>query len=317
MIRIEHLSKYYRETCAIKDLNLHIERGTVLGFIGPNGAGKSTTMQILATLISPSSGRAWVDGYDVMKSGKQVREIIGYMPDFFGVYDHLTSIEYLDFYAACYGFDKATRQQIAMQLLELVNLTDKINHQVDHLSRGMKQRLGLARALVHDPACLILDEPASGLDPRARIEFREILKVLRSMGKTILISSHILPELVDICDVIGVMEQGELVACEQVDSLKHASGAERVLQIQVQDKVEATVKLLESIQEIDSVTVEDRTLFVKTKMGENDQVKLLASLIEHQIPVLQFQESSVNIEDLFLQVTRGSKGGNTDDEKVE
>ncbi len=317
MIRIEHLSKQYGRKFAVKDLNLHIEKGTTFGLIGSNGAGKSTTMKILATLIRPSSGRAWVGGYDVTKSGRKVREIVGYMPDFFGVYDQLTSIEYLDFYAACYGFDYATRRQVAMQLLELVDLTDQSNQPVDHLSRGMKQRLGLARALVHDPAFLILDEPASGLDPRSRMEFRKILKVLRSMGKTILISSHMLSELEEICDAIGVMEQGELIACEQVDALKHVRRSERIYEIYVRDKVEETVQLLQALQEVESVTVEERKLFVQTKMGEQSQDQLLSMLVEHQIPVLQFQERSINMEDLYLQVTNRSQGGNTDDQKVE
>lgn len=317
LIRIEHLSKQYGRKFAVKDLNLHIEKGTTFGLIGSNGAGKSTTMKILATLIRPSSGRAWVGGYDVTKSGRKVREIVGYMPDFFGVYDQLTSIEYLDFYAACYGFDYATRRQVAMQLLELVDLTDQSNQPVDHLSRGMKQRLGLARALVHDPAFLILDEPASGLDPRSRMEFRKILKVLRSMGKTILISSHMLSELEEICDAIGVMEQGELIACEQVDALKHVRRSERIYEIYVRDKVEETVQLLQALQEVESVTVEERKLFVQTKMGEQSQGQLLSMLVEHQIPVLQFQERSINMEDLYLQVTNRSQGGNTDDQKVE
>lgn len=317
LIRIEHLSKQYGRKFAVKDLNLHIEKGTTFGLIGSNGAGKSTTMKILATLIRPSSGRAWVGGYDVTKSGRKVREIVGYMPDFFGVYDQLTSIEYLDFYAACYGFDYATRRQVAMQLLELVDLTDQSNQPVDHLSRGMKQRLGLARALVHDPAFLILDEPASGLDPRSRMEFRKILKVLRSMGKTILISSHMLSELEEICDAIGVMEQGELIACEQVDALKHVRRSERIYEIYVRDKVEETVQLLQALQEVESVTVEERKLFVQTKMGEQSQDQLLSMLVEHQIPVLQFQERSINMEDLYLQVTNRSQGGNTDDQKVE
>lgn len=317
LIRIEHLSKQYGRKFAVKDLNLHIEKGTTFGLIGSNGAGKSTTMKILATLIRPSSGRAWVGGYDVTKSGRKVREIVGYMPDFFGVYDQLTSIEYLDFYAACYGFDYATRRQVAMQLLELVDLTDQSDQPVDHLSRGMKQRLGLARALVHDPAFLILDEPASGLDPRSRMEFRKILKVLRSMGKTILISSHMLSELEEICDAIGVMEQGELIACEQVDALKHVRRSERIYEIYVRDKVEETVQLLQALQEVESVTVEERKLFVQTKMGEQSQDQLLSMLVEHQIPVLQFQERSINMEDLYLQVTNRSQGGNTDDQKVE
>jgi len=317
MIQIKNLRKDYHDTCAVKDLNLEIEKGTVFGLIGSNGAGKTTTMKILATLVRPTAGQAWVDGYEVTQSGQKVRERIGYMPDFFGIYDQLTAMEYLDFYAACYGYKPETRRRIALELLELVHLTDQCEHEVDHLSRGMKQRLGLARALVHDPAYLILDEPASGLDPRARMEFREIIKELRARGKTILISSHILPELADICDVIGIMEQGELVACEPIATLREKLGSERIFEIQLLDQVDKAAQLLESHQDVHSVKVENQKIVVKAKLDEQGQVQLFNWLAEQQIPVLQFQELSVRLEDLFLQLTDKSKGGKTDEEKDE
>lgn len=317
LIQIENLSKNYRNVWAVKNITLRIEEGIIFGLIGSNGAGKTTTMKILATLEKPTSGRVLVGGYDVTTSGNKVRELIGYMPDFFGVYDYLTVVEYLDFYAACYGFDWSHRRQIIGQLLELVNLSDKKNHSVDHLSRGMKQRLGLARALIHDPTYLILDEPASGLDPRARIEFREILKVLRSMGKTILISSHVLPELEDICDVIGVMNKGELVTVKAMKARKLTPDTERIIEIRVLDKVEEMVAMLNSAEKVHSVKVEEKSVFVKTTMMEREQIDLLASLIKHQIPVLDFRESVANIEDLFLKVTDNQERRNSDDKAME
>ena len=196
-----------------------IGEGVVFGFVGANGAGKSTTFSILATLLSPTSGDAFINGKSVVKEPREVRKLIGYMPDFFGVYDQLKTDEYLDFYGACYGLSEKQRKVLIPQLLELVNLSDKRYEYVDLLSRGMKQRLCLARSLIHDPKVLILDEPASGLDPRARVEMREIIRQLKQMGKTILISSHIFPELAEMCDEIGVIDQGKLIAHGNVDSI--------------------------------------------------------------------------------------------------
>ncbi|HET7657755.1 MAG TPA: ABC transporter ATP-binding protein, partial [Bacillales bacterium] len=212
MIDIVNLSKRYGTFTALNQLNLSIEKGTVFGFVGPNGAGKTTTFSILATLLSPTEGTAYVNGYDVTKKPQSVRRSIGYMPDFFGVYDQFKVMEYLDFYGASYEIPVSERNKLIPQMLELVNLSDKKDVYVDSLSRGMKQRLCLARALIHDPEVLILDEPASGLDPRARVEMREILKELKSMEKTILISSHILPELAEMCDRLGIIENGNLIS---------------------------------------------------------------------------------------------------------
>lgn len=307
MIRTEQLSKVYGKTKALKSLDLHVEKGTVFGFIGPNGAGKSTTMQILATLLKPSAGRAWVGGFDVISEANEVRNIIGYMPDFFGVYDNLTALEYLEFYAACYGINKKIRRKIALELLELVNLSDKRDAYVDGLSRGMKQRLGLARSLVHDPQLLILDEPASGLDPRARIEFREVLKELRSMGKTIMISSHILPELAGLCDIIGVMEHGELVACGSVAAITTQVQQGRYIEIRVLGETEQAVKLLQQSKQVLSVQVEEKKILAKLSGDEWVQLELLNELVQNKIPVFSFAESSVDIEDVFLQMTKGTQ----------
>ena len=229
MIEIIGLTKQYGKFTALDHLDLQIEEGTVFGFVGQNGAGKSTTFSILATLLAPTSGTAFVNGYNVVKDPKKVREQIGYMPDFFGVYDQLKAEEYLDFYGASYGISIDERKKLIPQLLELVNLSDKRDSYVDLLSRGMKQRLCLARSLIHDPEVLILDEPASGLDPRARVEMREILKELKHMGKTILISSHILPELAEMCDVIGIIDQGRLKAQGSVAKFKKSYKGQKVL----------------------------------------------------------------------------------------
>ncbi|HVF85311.1 MAG TPA: ABC transporter ATP-binding protein [Abditibacteriaceae bacterium] len=219
MIQIKDLTKTYRDLTAVRGLNLTIEKGDVFGFIGPNGAGKTTTIKVLATLLEPTTGAAYVDGVDVVRSPLEVRRLIGYMPDFFGVYDDVKVWEYLDFFAAAYKIPVNKRKGIIDDVLELTDLTGKREAYVESLSRGMKQRLCLSKTLVHDPKVLLLDEPASGLDPRARIEFRALLKELQSMGKTIFVSSHILPELADFCNVVGIMERGHLIVSGRVNDI--------------------------------------------------------------------------------------------------
>lgn len=219
MIQIKDLTKTYRDLTAVRGLNLTIEKGDVFGFIGPNGAGKTTTIKVLATLLEPTTGAAYVDGVDVVRNPLEVRRLIGYMPDFFGVYDDVKVWEYLDFFAAAYKIPVNKRKGIIDDVLELTDLTGKREAYVESLSRGMKQRLCLSKTLVHDPKVLLLDEPASGLDPRARIEFRALLKELQSMGKTIFVSSHILPELADFCNVVGIMERGHLIVSGRVNDI--------------------------------------------------------------------------------------------------
>src|SRR5437763_10372395 len=227
VVDIQHLRKDYRNITAVKDLSLRLEQGDIFGFIGPNGAGKTTTIKMLATLLRPTSGRALIDGIDVTREPDRVRGIIGYMPDFFGVYDDIKVWEYLDFFAAAYKIPRDRRPQIIDDVLELTDLAGKKEAYVEELSRGMKQRLCLAKTLVHDPKVLLLDEPASGLDPRARVEIKELLKELRRMGKTILISSHILPELADFCNKIGIIEQGELIVSGEVgEIMRQMSGGQ-------------------------------------------------------------------------------------------
>ncbi|RAT98305.1 ABC transporter ATP-binding protein [Brevibacillus sp. Leaf182] len=305
MIQIQNLRKRYGKMEALKGLSLEIDKGTVFGFVGPNGAGKSTTMSILATLLEPTSGKAYVGGYEVTKHPKEVRKLIGYMPDFFGVYDNLTAEEYLDFYGANYDIPAAERKQIIPQLLELVNLTHKRDAYVDSLSRGMKQRLGLARSLVHNPEVLILDEPASGLDPRARIELREILKELRDMGKTIIISSHILPELAEMCDVIGIVEEGNLVAFGRVDEIYSKMQEQRVLRIRLLDRVDEAMTRLREMPVITRVTREGNWVVAGFSGNDEEQVELLRELAVSGYPVAAFNEAVGDLEEIFLEITKG------------
>jgi ABC-2 type transport system ATP-binding protein len=305
MIRTVGLCKRYGNYNAVDGLNLHIEKGSCFGFVGPNGAGKSTTMSILATLLEPTSGHAYVGGFDVVEEPDEVRKLIGYMPDFFGVYDNLTAVEYLEFYAGAYRVPKENRSALIKDLLELVNLSGKADAYVDTLSRGMKQRLGLARCLIHDPQVLILDEPASGLDPRARIEMKEILKELRGMGKTILISSHILPELAEMCDTIGIIEQGKLIASAPVGQIAALVTGHRILRVRLLDRIEEAAMLLERSELVARTEIDGDALLVTYTGDDAGQVSLLAALVNGGYPVLSFAEEAGNLEEVFLTVTKG------------
>ncbi|WCK56549.1 ABC transporter ATP-binding protein [Aneurinibacillus sp. Ricciae_BoGa-3] len=306
MIKINNLHKTYKNHAAVRNLSLDIEKGCIYGFVGPNGAGKTTTMSILATLIAPTSGSAKIGGYDCVKSPKEVRRLIGYMPDFFGVYDNLTVYEYLDFYGASYGLSRTEREKIIPQMLELVHLTQKEDGYVDMLSRGMKQRLGLARALVHNPEVLILDEPASGLDPRARIEMREIIKTLGNAGKTIIISSHILPELAEMCDEIGIIEAGELVASGKVNEIHHKMHSQKMLKIRLLDQWDSLVNRLRSTRGVANAVREDDFIIASFTGTDEEQATLLAGLLADGFPIVSFGETEGNLEDLFLEITKGA-----------
>lgn len=307
MIEIKDLTKRYGGFTALHSLNMNIARGTVFGFVGPNGAGKSTTMSILATLLCPTSGSAKVGGFEVTNKPKEVRKLIGYMPDFFGVYDNFKTTEYLDFYGASYGIPRAERQKLIPQLMELVNLADKADFYVDSLSRGMKQRLCLARCLVHDPELLILDEPASGLDPRARIEMREILKELKSIGKTIIISSHILPELAEMVDEIGVIENGRLIAQGKVQDIQNRMRTNRVLHVRLQERQEEAVEYLKDEALVNRVLHDEKGIHVHFKGEDTEQAELLMKLISQGYGVISFHEAETNLEDVFLEITKGAQ----------
>jgi ABC-2 type transport system ATP-binding protein len=307
VIEIIDLTKRYGKFTALDSLNLQIEKGTVFGFVGQNGAGKSTTFSILATLLAPTSGTAYVNGYNVQNETKMVRRQIGYMPDFFGVYDQLKADEYLDFYGASYGIPANERQKLIPQLLDLVNLSHKRDAYVDLLSRGMKQRLCLARSLIHDPEVLILDEPASGLDPRARVEMREILKELKEMGKTILISSHILPELSEICDEIGIIDQGKLVAEGSVAEIQAKLKGETMIIVKVIDGIDQAVAFFEDDPQVSRLTRqdEDESLQFVYKGTKEEQNQLLKDAILKGLSIISYSEAETDLEDVFMEITRG------------
>lgn len=308
MIEIRDLTKRYGSFTALDNLNISLEEGVVFGFVGANGAGKSTTFSILATLLSPTSGDALINGKSVVKEPEEVRKQIGYMPDFFGVYDQLKVDEYLDFYGASYGIHAAERKVLIPQLLELVNLTNKRYDYVDLLSRGMKQRLCLARALIHDPKVLILDEPASGLDPRARVEMRDILRNLKSMGKTILISSHILPELAEMCDEIGVIDNGKLIAHGNVATIQAQLQGEKRIVVKVTERLHEVRKFLEEDPMITSIDVVDNRseITFNYRGTDADQVALLKKAMLVDLPIYALSEEEKDLEDVFMAMTKGA-----------
>jgi ABC-2 type transport system ATP-binding protein len=307
VIEILELTKRYGKFTALDSLSLQIEKGTVFGFVGQNGAGKSTTFSILATLLAPSSGTAYINGYNVQTDTKMVRRQIGYMPDFFGVYDQLKAEEYLHFYGASYGIGYEERQKLIPQLLDLVNLSHKKDSYVDVLSRGMKQRLCLARSLIHDPEVLILDEPASGLDPRARVEMREILKELKSMGKTILISSHILPELAEMCDSLGIIDGGKLVAEGSVADIQAKLQGEKMIIVKMTDGIDKGIRFFEDDPFVSKLVLreeEDSLQFIY-KGSSEQQTQLLKKAILLDLPISSFTEVETDLEDIFMEITRG------------
>jgi ABC-2 type transport system ATP-binding protein len=305
MIETHELTKMYGELYALNRLNLTLNQGDVYGFIGPNGAGKTTTMRILATLLNPSWGEATVCGYSIYTGSKEIRRVIGYMPDFFGVYDDMKVIEYLEFFASAYRIKGAARRKICEEVLELVDLTYKRDALVTSLSRGMTQRLGLARTLLHDPQVLLLDEPASGLDPRARIEMRALLKELRNMGKTILVSSHILPELADICNKIGIIEQGCLLVNGEVTEVMKQVRTDIVLNIAVAERMTDAAGLLESQPEVENVQDKNGILVVKLNEGVIQYSFLASRLIEQGYELTLFKEDEINLETAFMHLTKG------------
>jgi len=311
MVVVENLVKRYKGTLAVDRLCMEIPEGEIYGFVGANGAGKTTTMRIIAGLLAPTSGRVLINGIDISKEPLKVKERIGYMPDFFGVYDDLKVSEYMAFYAGLQGIYGSKCSELTDSLLELVRLTEKKDAYVDTLSRGMKQRLCLARSLIHDPDFLILDEPASGLDPRARVEMKEILKELRSMGKTVLISSHILPELSELCTSIGIIDAGRLVASGSVAEIAEKLSQSGLIKIKVADKEENAVKILMEIPEVGEISSVAGVLEVKVNGGENICVRILKTLVENDIPVISFHPVESSLEAVFMKLTeRGNENEN-------
>jgi ABC-2 type transport system ATP-binding protein len=308
VIETRGLVKRYDEQIAVAGVDLVVGPGEIFGLVGPNGAGKTTTMKILATLLAPTAGEALICGIPVMEDPIEVRRRIGYMPDFYGVYDDLRVWEYLDFFARCYRVPAARRAGMIGELLDIVGLADKRDSYVESLSRGMRQRLCLAHTLVHDPQLLILDEPASGLDPRARVEMREILRELRAMGKTILVSSHILPELGEMCTGVGIIDRGRLLRSGSIDEIERSLRAGAVLRIELRSDPNAAVDWLRRdarVGEIEQEPGEAGTtrLEVPFDGSLDEQAQLLGELIRAGHRVSSFSQATSDLEDIFLKVT--------------
>ncbi|MHC4742892.1 MAG: ABC transporter ATP-binding protein [Planctomycetota bacterium] len=305
MITTQNLTKNYGDLTAVANLNLRIEQGDIFGFIGPNGAGKTTTMRILVTLLDPTHGTAFIDGLDVCRAGKKVRRLVGYMPDFMGVYDDLKVFEYLEFFAAAFSIERRKRKSIVEGVLELTDLQSKQNATVDSLSRGMQQRLGLARVLIHDPKVLILDEPASGLDPRARIEIRELLRELKRMGKTIMISSHILSELEEICDNVGIIEHGRMVFNGTLDEIRPHLGIQHKVRVRVAADPERAVEVLSALPEVREAKIVDDYISVSLDEDKNSDGLIARALVKAKFDLVSLQPEQLKLDDAFLQLTKG------------
>ncbi len=311
MINIQHIYKRYRSVHALEDFTLEIPQGAIFGLIGPNGAGKTTLLRILGALIPPSSGQVWFDDEEVTQSPTKIQRKVGYMPDFFGVYSDLTSEEYLEFYAGIHGISHRRSPKIVSDLLELVDLATKRDALVETLSRGMQQRLCLARALIHDPDVLLLDEPASGLDPRARVEFRELLRTLQGMGKTIVISSHILLELAEMCSDIAIIRSGQLVMAGNVEQVTQSLGGGNQIEIRVLERAEDAKQLLNTIPQVRNVLVDqnDSEVIQAEFNGDNQALhRVLAELIAHNIPVISFapRRAVERLEEVYMSITEGA-----------
>ncbi|HPX67893.1 MAG TPA: ABC transporter ATP-binding protein [Bacillota bacterium] len=305
MLSIRNLNKRYGRFQAVSDLNLDVPEGEIFGFVGPNGAGKTTTMKIICGLLRATSGEITLDGVDIIQNSRRMKEKIGYMPDFFGVYDDLKVSEYLEFYASIYNIKGQERKRITDDLLELVDLGSKREAYVDSLSRGMKQRLCLARSLVHNPRLLVLDEPASGMDPRARFEMKEILKNLKGMGKTIIISSHILPELAELCTSIGIIDQGRMVISGSNEEIMQQVYNKKVVRLKVRDRLDDAVLILKEYPFVDKLVIGENTIQAGFGGGDGEMSRVLSNLINRGIPVVSFAQMDGNLEDVFMKVTKG------------
>jgi ABC-2 type transport system ATP-binding protein len=311
MISIQHIYKRYRSVHALEDLSLEIPQGAIFGLIGPNGAGKTTLLRILGALIPPTTGQVWFGNEEVTQSPTTVQRKVGYMPDFFGVYPDLTSEEYLEFYAGIHGISRRKRSNVVSDLLELVDLTSKRDALVETLSRGMQQRLCLARALIHDPDVLLLDEPASGLDPRARVEFRELLRTLQGMGKTVVISSHILLELAEMCSDIAIIRAGQLVMAGSVEQVTHSLGGGNQIEVRVLERATDAKQLLKEMAEISNLLNEneDGEVIQAEFSGDNQALhRILAELMAHDIPVVSFapRRAVDRLEEVYMSITEGA-----------
>ena len=303
MLKIEQLKKRFGQIVALDGLNMSVEEGTLYGFVGPNGAGKTTTIKILTGLLLPDGGTVTIDGIDVTKEPRKVMEKIGYVPDFFGVYDNLKVEEYMEFFASCYGILGLKARRRCMMLLEQVRLDEKAGFYVEGLSRGMKQRLSLARALIHNPSILIMDEPTAGLDPRTRFEFRQILKELRDQEKTIFISSHILPELAEVCTDIGIVDQGKVVLEGAMTDILSQINVSSPLTISIKGSKEEALSVLRSHSKVETITIRQEDIVVNFKGDRQEEIILLQQLIEAGTKIYGFVRERGDLESVFMEIT--------------
>lgn len=303
MLQINHLYKSYGKFQAVSNLTLHIPKGDLFGFVGPNGAGKTTTIRMVCGLMLPNSGDIFINGIDAMAHQKEIKKQIGYVPDFFGVYDNLKVREYMDFYGSMYRMNSREIQRISDDLLELVNLSDKKEAFVDTLSRGMKQRLCVARALIHNPALLVLDEPNSGLDPRARVEMKELLQNLRSMGKTIVISSHILSELSEMCNSIGIMNHGSLVAAGRIEDVMEGVFGNNQLVITLDEGRETAIRIVNEYTKVEVDSVGEHEIKLSHNMTKTEIAQMVGAMIAGGVVVTGFHKQEGDLETLFMRVT--------------
>jgi ABC-2 type transport system ATP-binding protein len=306
MIKTENLTRKYGDMFAIKGIELDLQQGDLFGFIGPNGAGKTTTMRIIATLTEPSWGEAYVCNHSIYNEPKEIRRLVGYMPDFFGVYDDMKVIEYLEFFAAAYRITGPARRKKCDEMLEIVDLDFKRDAFANTLSRGQTQRLGLARVLLHDPQVLLLDEPLSGLDPRARIEMRNLLRRLGQTGKTIIVSSHILPELADVCNKIGIIDRGVMSVSAEVTEVMKQVRDRTILQIGVSEETDKASSALADHPLVDSVAEGDGFLVATLIDNSSDYSDIPSMLIKEGFRIRLFREEEINLESAFMALTKGT-----------
>ncbi|MCU0788908.1 MAG: ABC transporter ATP-binding protein [Verrucomicrobia bacterium] len=304
-IQTHGLTRMYGTLAALSNLDLTVNKGDLFGFIGSNGAGKTTTLRILATFLTPTAGRALILGHDVVREADAVRHVIGYMPDFFGVYKDMEVTEYLDFFGACYKIPTARREQTVKDVLELVGLSEKKGALIGALSRGMQQRIGLARVLIHDPQVLLLDEPASGLDPRARIEMMAILQELQRMGKTIIISSHILSELQTLCNRVAIIEKGQLIYSGPVQGVRDQVATGKVMWVRVSSDQRQAIELLQARPEVSAVEPVDGEIKITLANDDVDHSVVADVLVRGGARLVELREDEIGLEEVFLRVTRG------------
>lgn len=305
MISLSSVTRYFGKLKALDNIDMTIEEGDIYGFIGPNGAGKSTTLKILAGILQPSSGSITINGYDVTKDRREVVKIVGYMPDVYGMYEDMTVEEYLRFFCHANFIGKKKVGGIVDEVLELTDLTIKRDSKIEELSRGMRQRVCLSRALLHDPKILLLDEPASGLDPKLRIEFRELIKALSEMGKTIFISSHILTELSPICNKVGIIEKGKLLASGLVEDIKNNLKPKKMVNVRLLEKSADVYQLLDLHETVTDIMVEDHLIRFGYSGNDTELHGILADMINGGVKVVSLFEDKIDLEDIFMEITKG------------